>query len=159
MAYPSLLSVSTDTIAIKNVVLLASAAAARLYLDRIYDHYADVIVLSADGEYPIDAALRDRTMSAVQSDASINLIMLGCDSVNHITPLTKKILILDDMIMSDAAASKRKPGMDLDERKLALMIRSFVDQDKKLKMGYNFAGGYTRFQEYAARGWMQQLLT
>jgi hypothetical protein len=158
MVYPYQLSVSTNIIPIKNVLLLASDTAAKLYLDRVYDYYTDIIVLSANGGYPTDATLRDRTLAAVKCDTSINLIMLGCDSVTYITPATEKILMLDDLIISDAAANKRKPGMDLDERKLALMIRSFVDQDKKLKMGNNFSNGYSNYREYASRGWMHQLL-
>jgi hypothetical protein len=158
MDYQYQLSVNTDTISIKNVILLYSSEAAKLYLDKIYDHYTDVIVYSVDEIYPTDNKLRIRTRAALEQDTNLNIIILGCNSLGSIKLASSKILILDDLIMSDAVTSKRKPSMGLDEKKIALMIRSFVDQDKKIKMGNNFADGYSNFKEYTVRTWLQDLL-
>lgn len=149
---------STEIIPVKNVLLLASDAAARLYLDKVYDYYADIIVCSAEGGFPQQQELWQRAMHSVAEDASINLIICGCDALQKVKPATAKILILDDLIMSDASPSARKPGMGLDARKVALLIKSFLDQDKKLKMGLNFRDGYAGFREWSARGWMTDLL-
>lgn len=137
--YPQ--KISIETINISNVILLPNKLAGDLYMKEFYDKYVDVIVCTADGEYPIDSRLKEKTLTALENDVKINLIVIGDQSLVDRKIATKKLLILDDLIMMDFSTSRldTMSALELDSYKITSIIKNFCTQGKKLKIGYNLS--------------------
>ena len=85
---------------IKNIVLCKNEQSARHFLDHVYDHFIDCIVVSADGVYPKNTSLRNKVIFELSTNVKINLIVINADGLNKFKIKTDKILILDDLFLS-----------------------------------------------------------
>lgn len=137
--YPQ--EISIETIDITNIVLLPNKIAGDLYMEEFYDKFVDIIICTADGEYPIDSRLKEKTLTALENDVKINLIVIGAQSLVNRKVATSKILILDDIIMMDFSKSRLDTisALDLSSFKISSIIKSFCSQGKKMKLGHNLS--------------------
>lgn len=147
--YPQ--KISIDTVEITNIILLPNKIAGDLYMEKFYDKFVDIVVCTADGEYPVDSRLKEKTLSALENDVKVNLVVIGAQSVVERKIATNKLLILDDIIMLDFSKSRLDAlgALDLTAYKLASIIKSFCSQGKKLKLGYNLADA-SNYKNYDA---------
>jgi hypothetical protein len=67
---------------------------------------------------------------------------MGADSLQKIKIKSKKILVMDDFILS------QKFGFQLSSSILIYLIKSFCEQDKKILLGNNFKDSYTNYKEF-----------
>jgi len=133
---------NTELIRCSNFIIFNSDAAAKLYLDTCYDDYCNIIIVSIEGGYPLTNNLTLYAMSTIQSNENCNIIVMGADILQRIDIKSKKILIMDDFILSQRFGFQISPTM------LTHLIKSFCEQDKKILLGNNFKDGYTNYKAY-----------
>ena len=133
---------NTELIRCYNFIIFNSDAAAKSYLDICYNDYCNVIIVSTEGGYPLSDALKTFSLSMIDSNEKCNIIIMGADSLQKISIKSKKILILDDFILSQKYEFEISPFM------LTNLIKCFCEQDKKILLGNNFADSYTNYKEF-----------
>ena len=132
-------NINTEAISITNVVVLPNKLAGDIYFEQVYDKFVDIIVYTMDDYYPQNEGLKSKVKSEIKNNPKINLVVLGQQSLVDLTIATKKIFLLDDLILADFSENKndRLQQLNLDGYKIALLIKTFCSTFKKQSLGYN----------------------
>jgi hypothetical protein len=139
MDYLSPLSINIETVNISNIVILPNKLAGDLYFDEIYDNFVDIFVYTCDGSYPENSALKEKLEYELKNNDKLNIIVFGAKHILEKSIKSKKILILDDLIIPDFSNKRidKLNSLNLDAYKVSCIIKSFCSQDKKMKIGNN----------------------
>ena len=116
---------------IKNIVICKNKESTEYFLENVYQHFIDCIVVSADKTYPLNPSLNSKVFDALENDNTLNLIVINADSINNLNVKTQKILLLDDIFLS---AWRPLPyRLKITPQETALLISSFCKQTPQIK--------------------------
>lgn len=163
MASTYLKLTNLEIVPIKNIVLLPTQYSAELYFEKIFDLFIDCIIVTIDKTYPLNPDLGDNVWEKLENDEDLNIVVFGYDCLSKIKIKSKKIFVLDDILLSDFDKTLLdSSSLDINEYKIFLIIKSFFDQDKKIKMSNRISSEYTRLKRYrndTNNNWILTLLT
>ena len=120
---------SSESIQVNSVTVVKSAAAAELFMETVYQWWADTIVVSADGIYPKDAQLKELVLSKLKTDANIPVVVFGASSIPNLGIVSNKILIMDEFFIADLYRFDSSESVfNWNERKIASFISKWAEQ-------------------------------
>lgn len=151
-------SINFENIKLKNLVVLKNKLSAQLYMTNLYGYYTDVVIYSEDNEFPKNKDFSNYIKEQLEINEKLNILIIGSDSLCNMKIKSDKIFILDDILLSDFDSTKNK--INFDSEKLQILIRSFFEQDKKRKLGYNFSNHYLNSMKYKnkPKNWIFEML-
>lgn len=118
-----------DNLHVDYVVLLDSDSAGDLYMQHLYPMWTQVIVVTLDGKYPLDARLRARVLSELASNENIFCMIFGAKILNTIPVATKRKLHMVDFLFTDLVHFPwQKPRLELNEDRLITIMQAFCEQ-------------------------------
>ena len=62
---------------IKNIVICKNKESTEYFLENVYQHFIDCIVVSADKTYPLNPSLNSKVFDALENDNTLNLIVIN----------------------------------------------------------------------------------
>jgi adenosine deaminase len=139
MDYLSQQQVNIEAVSFSNVVILPNKVAGDAFFEIMYEMSIDVVVYTCDGHYPVVRKFKEKVNQALESRADLNIIVFGAKHILNKKFASKNIFIIDDLISEDYGEDRhyRLGRLDLNEFRIASIIRSFCTQSKKMLMGSN----------------------
>ena len=120
---------SSESIQVNSITVVKSAAAAELFMQTIYNWWADTIVVSADGIYPKDTQLKELVLSRLQTDLNVPVVVFGATCISTLGIVSNKILTMDAFFMADLYRfDSSESAFNWDERKIAVFISKWAEQ-------------------------------
>jgi hypothetical protein len=120
---------SSESIQVNSITVVRSAESAELFMQTIYQHWADTIVVSVDGAYPKDTQLKELVMSKLQTDVAVPVVVFGASCLQTLEIVSTKILVMDGFFMADFYRfDSSECVFDWNERKIAAFIAKWVNQ-------------------------------
>jgi hypothetical protein len=152
-------SINFENIKLKNLVVLKNNLSAQLYMLNLYSYYTDVVIYSEDNQFPENKNFSNYIREQIEINEKLNILIIGSDSMCNMKIKSDKIFILDDVLLSDFDIST-KNKINFDSEKIQILIRSFFEQDKKRKLGYNFSNHYLNSMKYKnqPKNWIFEML-
>jgi hypothetical protein len=109
--------------------VVKSAASAELFMQTIYQRWADTIVVSADGVYPKDNQLKELALSKLRTDQDLPVVVFGASAVSILGIVSKKTLTMDAFFNADLYRfDSSERVFNWDERKIAMFISKWAEQ-------------------------------
>jgi hypothetical protein len=144
------------------IALFSSGEGARTFLAEVFPHFCHCLVVSADGAFPQNPALREAALQALSSDPHVKVLVFGLSALKAVPVLSERLLLMDDLVMQDFRrhGEDRKQGLALTVEKLVFLARSFFLQWEKMARIGNPAFSYRHFAEFDEQrfDWKAQLL-
>jgi hypothetical protein len=120
---------SSESIQVNSITVVKSAAAAELFMQTIYQLWADTIVVSADGVYPKDAQLKELVMSKLQTDVAVPVVVFGASCHQILGIVSKKTLTMDAFFIADLYRfDSSECTFNWDDRMIATFISKWAGQ-------------------------------
>lgn len=91
----------TESIDLDSLVVLRSEKSADLFFEKIYPHWPEPIVVSADGAFPKDQQLKDFSIEQLKTNKDLRVILFGGDLKNTLNIISDKILYIDYFLVND----------------------------------------------------------
>ena len=92
------------------IVLVRNAYAAEYFINHLYDHMVDLVVVSADGAYPKRPEVKEIINHTIQTSEKLRIAVIGREALNSLIDCkTKNIFVLDDLIELDMYESSSSP--------------------------------------------------
>lgn len=141
--------INIEAVSITNVIILPNKIAGDIYFNDIFNKFVDIVVYTCDDYYPLNEELREKVKHELENNPKINLLVLGQQGLVGRNIATKKIFILDDLILTDFSENKndRLQQLKLNSYKIALLIKTFCSTFKKQSLGYNLENEQ-KFKKY-----------
>lgn len=156
------LEIPVDSVRIQNIILVGNAKAAELFLEKIFPHYTECFVVSADGAYPRNEALREKIHSKLASNRSLVIAIFGADSFRSLSIASERILVLDRLIADCFSQAKIKSHFrrDVDEFDIVRTLVSFFDQWRITHRSGNYSYQLRTAEEFERErmGWLLDLV-
>jgi hypothetical protein len=132
-------NINTEAVSITNVIILPNKLAGDVYFEQVFEKFVDIVVYTCDDYYPQNIDFKNKVKDEIKNNPKINLIVLGQQSLVELDIATKKIFVLDDLILADFSTNKndRLQQLNLDPYKIALLIKTFCNTHKKQSLGFN----------------------
>lgn len=92
---------AVDSIQINSITVLKTAAAAELFLERVYPEWTDTIVASADGVYPKNPRLNALIFNHLKTHATVPVVVFGNSTIKQLGIVSQHILKMDDFLTAD----------------------------------------------------------
>jgi hypothetical protein len=128
-----------DNIDIRQVVVLDTDVAGDIYMERIFPLWVDAIVVTLEGKYPVNAALRTRVLNEIDTNPNIFLILYGAES-EKITSASVSRLTMSSFLNQDLRRYPwQLPIWSFDENKIISLCKAFCDAgiDRDRLQSYN----------------------
>ena len=120
---------SSESIQVNSVTVVKSAASAELFIETVYQQWADTIVVSADGVYPKDAQLKELVLSKLCTDQDLPVVVFGASCISVLGIVSKKTLTMDAFFNADLYRfDSSESTFNWDERKIAVFISKWAEQ-------------------------------
>lgn len=111
------------------VVLLDSDESGDLYMQHLFPMWTQVIVVTLDGKYPLDARLRNRVLSELEHNENIYCMIFGARASSSMKIATKRRLHMVDFLFTDLVHFPwQKPRLELNEDRLITIMQAFCEQ-------------------------------
>ena len=68
----------------KKIVLVENRFISEVYMNELYKHNVELILVSADKTYPRHAQTRKRVWECIQNDPEIQIVVLSRTSMKHL---------------------------------------------------------------------------
>lgn len=72
-----------QNIEIRNIILLDKDRAGDLYMEKVFPLWTDVIVVTLEGKYPVNADLRNRVMQELKDNPNLFCMTFGANSDSY----------------------------------------------------------------------------
>lgn len=133
-----------------------------MFLEKIFPHNSNLILVSADGAYPRDRAFRDLCLKKLASSNTALVAVFNPESLSKITVVSQRVLLLDEYLSQDYRSEEedRDLGFSLNEEKISFFIESFFRQWEKIESRGSFSFQYNQSNQYHWKeSWPKSLLT
>lgn len=153
---------NVDSLSISRIVLCADQLGAELFLEKVFPHYNDCFVASADRVYPKIPELNAAVFSALEHNPKLIIVVFGADALSEVPVISERILVMDSLIADSYSKSKIRWFFrrEVNEFTIVHHLISFFDQWKFKHRGGHQAHQYRNFPEYdrEAMGWLLDLI-
>lgn len=152
------------------VIIFRNAKSAEYFLDTLYNYSIDLIVVSADGVYPKNQIVKEKTFETLKTDHRINVFLLGKDCISYVPDIkTRKIFLLDELLEYDLQKSGKdkfnfSPSNFMylihtlsKSRSVTKMSNSTIDNNLVSKLQFN-PFEYDKENNRLVSSWKAQLL-
>jgi hypothetical protein len=120
---------SSESIQVNSITVVKSAETAELFMQTIYNWWADTIVVSADGTYPKDIQLKELVLSRLQTDLDVPVVVFGATCIPELGIVSNKTLTMDAFFMADLYRFDSSESIfNWDERKIGTFISKWAEQ-------------------------------
>jgi hypothetical protein len=126
-----------ESIRIDSVTIFRSADSAKIFLEKVYPHWPETIIVSADGEFPQDIKLKNLVIDRLGKNENLPIIVFGRAALENLEIVSKKKLIMDEFL--DKAMykfDKSEKVFDWNEYNIAMFCFLWVSQNKDLRINY-----------------------
>ena len=118
-----------NNIDIRYVALLDSDEAGDLYMEKLFPLWTDVIVVTLDGKYPENPALRERILRELQTNNELFCFTFGANAVTQLNVVSPKVLHLVDFFFADLINFPwQKPRLELNEDRIIVIMQAFSNK-------------------------------
>lgn len=118
----------------KKIVLVENRFIAEVYMNELYKHNVELILVSADKTYPRHPHTRKRVWECIQNDPEIQIVVLSRTSMKHLKHIeSTNVTLLHDLINP----KKTHYSLELTPAQLALIIHCNLLLQKQEK--YNIS--------------------
>lgn len=90
-----------DSIQVNCITVLKTAAAAELFLEKIYPVWTDTIVVSADGVYPKNPRMNSFIFDHLKTHSTVPVIVFGRSTIKKLDIASQNILKMDSFLTAD----------------------------------------------------------
>lgn len=144
------LKIPLESVNIKNVILVGDAKAAEIFFKKIFPHYTECFVVSADGAYPEDENLRNQVLQELATNRSVAVVIFGADAYRKVQILSERILVMDRIVADCFSKAKIKSMFKagMNEFDIVHLLTSFFDQWRVVHRSGNFAHQIRTSEEY-----------
>jgi len=120
----------SESVQINSITILHSEKSAEEFLDKIYPHWTDTIVVSADGVFPKDTKLKNLVIDSLSTNVNLPIVVFGANSLKKITVASTKKLIMDDFFQKDMYRfDDSEIVFNWDARSIAMFCFIWVNQN------------------------------
>ena len=118
-----------NNIDIRNVVILDSDIAGDTYVEKMYPLWVDVIVLTVDGKYPQNQALRERVLAELATNKNIYCIFYGARGARELNIVSEKRLNIAEFLIRDLRIYEwqHKSIFEFDDRRIIELCMVFCN--------------------------------
>lgn len=133
----------SESVQINSITILPTEKSAQEFLDKIYPHWTDTIVVSADGVFPKDTTLKNLVIDSLSSNVNLPVVVFGANSLKKITVASTKKLIMDDFFLNDMYRfDSSESAFNWNARSIAMFCLIWVNQN-----GSEVRENYADFRE------------
>lgn len=142
--------ISLDSVRINNVVLVADAKSAEIFFSKIFPHFTECYVVSADGVYPENGDLKKYVLDELATSTSIAIVIFGADAYREMNIVSERILVLDRIIADCFSKIKIKSlsKKNFNEFDIIWLMMNFFDQWRIVHRSGNYSYQIRGNQEY-----------
>lgn len=120
---------SSESIQVNSITVVKSAAAAELFMQTVYQWWADTIIVSADGVYPKDTQLKELVLTKLRTDLEVPVVVFGASCATILEIVSKKILTMDEFFKADLYRfDSSECAFNWNERMIAKFISKWAEQ-------------------------------
>lgn len=85
-----------------NIIIFKNGDIAQYFLETLYLHKVNLIVMSADGLYPKNKEVANNALYAINNNDKINVFMVGSECFKFVPDIkTRKIFLIDHLLFRD----------------------------------------------------------
>jgi hypothetical protein len=155
-----LLDSEISNIDVKHVVILDTDTAGDLYMEKMYPLWCDVIVVTLEGKYPLDARLRKRVLDELATNKNIYCMFYGARGTQELDILSDRRLFVSNFLVRDLQIFKwqKQATFELDEFRIIELCMVFCNTmyDTSRIQTYNFT--IDQLQDNSSVKWYHQLI-
>jgi hypothetical protein len=152
----------SETIELDRFILLPNKVAAEAFLNSIFPHISNCIVVSGDGVFPKHPEVRAKCLVRLAEDKNARVIVFNPETLKKIQVSSDRLLLIDDYLVQDVcwAPEDREYGFQLNPKKVAHFINTFFRQWEKVSGSGNFSFLYRNFNrlKWTESEWKLRLL-
>lgn len=116
----------------RRIILFDTATQAKWYLDNCFDHWPKVVIMSADGVYPKNHALKNVVKHNWLSNSELTIFVMGWHSLGKMPKPASKITFSLDRLIMEACRDRddsmySEVRLDWNPIKLARIIRGICE--------------------------------
>lgn len=141
---------------------MLNRGAAETFLEKIFPHNPNVILISADFSYPQDPLFRKQCLEKLAKSKTAMVVVVNPESLKNVSVVSERVLLLDEYLCQDHRSEEedRELGFSLNEEKIANFLENFFRQWEKIESPGSHTIQYERSIHYRWRErWPQALLT
>lgn len=118
-----------NNIDIKYIALLDTDEAAGLYMEKMFNLWTEVIVVSLEGKYPEHPALRARVLQELKTNPDLYCVTFGARAVKELEVVTRRVLHMADFFIVDLTNFEwQRPKFELDEDRIVALMQAFCNK-------------------------------
>jgi hypothetical protein len=128
----------SESVQFNSITILRSEKSAQTFLDKIYPHWTDTIVVTADGVFPKSQQLKEAALSLLSSEDKLPVVVFGATSLESIPVVSSKKLIMDEFLNNDMYRfDTAESAFNWNERSIAMFCFIWVNQNNsELRLNY-----------------------
>ncbi len=127
-----------NNIEIRNIVLIDKDSSADLYMQELFPLWVDVVVVSLEGKYPLNADLRSTVLELLKTNPNLNIFIYGANAEKFVTASQKRLSMYSILGLDLRRYPWQKPVFDFDEFKIVELCKAFaMSQDLSRLQNYN----------------------
>ncbi len=141
---------------------MLNRGAAEAFLEKIFPHNPNLILISADSSYPQDPLFRKQCLEKLANSKTAMVVVVNPDSLKKVAVVSERIFLLDEYLCQDHRSEEedRELGFSLNEEKIANFVESFFRQWEKIEVPGTHTIQYEKSIQYRWReNWPKALLT
>lgn len=154
--------ISIKSVRVNNVVLVADAKAAEIFFTKIFPHFTECFVVSADGAYPENEELKKTVLEELATNPSIAVVIFGADAYREMNIASERLLVLDRIIADCFSKTKIKSlfKKSFNEFDVVWLMMNFFDQWRIVHRSGNYSYQIRGNQEYehSKMDWLLDLI-
>ena len=126
-----------ESVQINSVTIFRSADSAKIFLDKVYPHWTETVIVSADGEFPQDIRLKNLVIDELGKNENLPIIVFGTIALENLKIVSKKKLIMDEFLNKAMYRfDKSEKVFDWNEYNIAMFCFLWVSQNKNSRINY-----------------------
>lgn len=91
----------SESVQINSVTIFKTEQSAQEFVDKIYPHWTDTIVVSADGAFPKDQILKGLVLNSLENRDDLPVVVFGFTALQGMKIASQKKLIMDEFLNND----------------------------------------------------------
>lgn len=120
----------SESVQLNSITILHTEKSAQEFLDKIYPHWTDTIVVSADGVFPKDTTLKNLAIDTLATNVNLPIVVFGANSLKKITVASTKKLIMDNFLHQDMYRFDSSESVyNWNARSIAMFCFTWVNQN------------------------------
>ena len=125
------------SVQINAVTIFRSSKSAQVFLDKVYPHWPETVVVSADGVFPRDPKLKNLVLDELGKNENLPVIIFGSVCAENLQIASKKKLIMDEFLNRDMYRfDKSEKVFNWNEYSIAMFCSIWVLQTQNLRLNY-----------------------